>query len=398
MSIPEFEAPGIKEIQRLLPAYEILELINKSGMSAVYRGRQIALDREVAIKILSREFGEDAEVRRSFDTEAKVMAKLSHPNLVKAYDFGEVDDMPYIVMEYVNGNALHCSTQGRAIEQIEATKLTLAICEGLAHAHEADVIHRDIKPGNMLLDTGKHPKIGGFGLSGVVRSDTPGYSAPETLNRTDEIDKRSNVYSIGLMLYELLTGELPGSPLVPASQKSAVDRRFDSIVDRAIHPSPDERFTDAGAMAGEVRDLLGKLSEPQRPVLMMGNATAKPRLVARKNPPVQNQLVSAPCSHGALVRNLVIIVVLLCAIFGANKTLQRKIVARDSQKPEQVIFETPNLNPLEDPTLDRSRIGATDAPESVENNEFGYTNRDNNPKITGREGSSKVLHASSGNE
>ena len=90
--------------------------------------------------------------------------------------------------------------------------------------------------------------------------------------------------------------------------------------------------------------------------------------------------------------------VLLCAIFGANKTLQRKIVARDSQKPEQVIFETPNLNPLEDPTLDRSRIGATDAPESVENNEFGYTNRDNNPKITGREGSSKVLHASSGNE
>ncbi|NNC88209.1 MAG: protein kinase [Akkermansiaceae bacterium] len=332
MSAPTFEAPGIEEVHELLPAYDVLDFIAQGGMGAVYRARQISLDRAVAIKILPREFGEDADFRKSFEAEAKAMARLNHPNLIGVYDFGEVQGMPYIVMEFVDGKALHYSAHGKAIEQEEAARLTLGICEGLAHAHDAGILHRDIKPANILLDSKKRPKIGDFGLARPIESDdhsemvfgTPGYSAPEIMGDSSKIDKRSDVYSTGVILYELLTGELPGEQYVPASKMADVDPRFDKIIRRATHPSPGMRFADAGAMADEVRKIVDALQKPGASKIVRGTVTAP--AASGEAPPAP----ASPMKHAhvgtnwPLMRNIVIIVVLLAAIFGVWKAYQKK--------------------------------------------------------------------------
>jgi serine/threonine-protein kinase len=203
--------------------------------------------------------------------------------------------MPYLVMEYVHGKALHYSSHGICIDPAEAAELTLGICEGLAHAHEAGILHRDIKPANILLDARKHPKVGDFGLAYAIGAEeggellfgTPGYSAPEVLNNPGKIAKQSDVFSIGVLFYELLTGELPGEQYVPVSQKVAVDPRFDQLIRRATHPNPDLRISDAGAMAAEVRQLLK--SQPKALV-----PTIKTRLMVPGATAVVNRRVASP--------------------------------------------------------------------------------------------------------
>ena len=145
--------------------YRIVRIVGEGGMGAVYKARQRSLDRDVAIKILPRELGEDPEFHQSFETEAKAMARLNHPNLIGVYDFGAVEGMPYIVMEYVNGKSLFHSAYNIAIDPIQAVTIVKGICDGLAHAHENGVIHRDIKPANILLTPKAEPKIGDFGLA-----------------------------------------------------------------------------------------------------------------------------------------------------------------------------------------------------------------------------------------
>ena len=197
-SHPQFEAPDTTELCELLPAYNVQTFIAQGGMGAVYLARQKSLDRPVAIKILPREFGQDKDFRKQFEAEAKAMALLNHPNLIGVYDFGEVDDMPYIVMEYVNGKSLHHSAHGKVIDQVEAGRLAMGICEGLAHAHEAGILHRDIKPANILLDSKARAKIGDFGLARAVESTegdklvfgTPGYTAPEVIKDPASVGKR----------------------------------------------------------------------------------------------------------------------------------------------------------------------------------------------------------------
>src|SRR5690606_26349649 len=216
MSSPSFEAPSLELLAQLLPAYEFEAFIAQGGMGAVYKARQRSLDRDVAIKILPRELGEDPEFRQSFETEARAMARLNHPNLIGVYDSGDVDGMLYIVMEYVNGKALYHSSYNMAVEPAQAVAIVKAICEGLAHAHENGVIHRDIKPANILLTPKAEPKIGDFGLARPAGSDgpglimgTPGYTAPEILRHPEHADRRSDLYAVGVILFELLTGQRP---------------------------------------------------------------------------------------------------------------------------------------------------------------------------------------------
>jgi serine/threonine protein kinase len=201
----EFKAPEPAELSALLPGYEVSSLIGCSEMGAVYLARQTKLDRHAAIKILPREFGADPQFRSSFEAEAKAMARLNDPNLIRVYDFGEVDDFLYIIMEAVDGKSLFRSAHGIAIEQREVARLIHGICEGLAHAHEVGIIHRDIKPSNILLDSNKRPKIGDFGLARPIDSaagedihvGTPDYTAPEVMVDPANAGKRSDVFSTG---------------------------------------------------------------------------------------------------------------------------------------------------------------------------------------------------------
>ena len=197
---PETGEVGSEEVQASFPELEIEGMIGRGGMGAVYKATQRSLDRAVAIKILPREFGADPEFRKSFETEAKAMARLNHPNLIGVYDFGDVDGMPYIVMEFVNGKSLYHSAWNKAIDPEQAVSIVKGICHGLGHAHENGVIHRDIKPANILLTPKAEPKIGDFGLArptdaeghGLVMG-TPGYTAPEFLEHHERADRRADM-------------------------------------------------------------------------------------------------------------------------------------------------------------------------------------------------------------
>ncbi|MDP0491262.1 MAG: protein kinase [Verrucomicrobiota bacterium JB023] len=261
MSEHSFNAPTLEELAPLFPAYSIDAFIAEGGMGAVYLGTQKSLDRQVAIKILPRELGADPSFRSAFEAEAKAMAKLNHPNLIGVYDFGEVDGMPFIIMEYVEGKSLYHSAYGKQIDPTEAARIVAATCRGLHHAHEHEILHRDVKPANILLGPDANPRLGDFGLALQMDGEddgpiygTPGYAAPEVYEGAG--DTRSDTYAAAVILYELLTGQLPGDPYFHPSQLVQCDRRFDNLLSKALQPDPNERHQDAEEFAAELNDII----------------------------------------------------------------------------------------------------------------------------------------------
>jgi serine/threonine protein kinase len=262
-----FEAPELEALAALLPTYDFREFIAQGGMGAVYLAKQRSLDRDVAIKVLPRELGEDPDFRQSFITEARAMARLNHPNLIGVYDSGDVDGMLYIVMEYVDGESLYHASYGKAVDPTQAVTIMRGVCEGIGHAHSHGIIHRDLKPANILLTQRMEAKIGDFGLARAAgRGDgtemimgTPGYVAPEVLTHPELADQRSDLFAVGVMLYELLTGQLPpsGSP-PPPSQFCKCGPVLDQICLTAIHPSPSFRYPDATALSSALGNWLEK--------------------------------------------------------------------------------------------------------------------------------------------
>jgi hypothetical protein len=269
MSTDSFEAPSLEVLAALLPAYDFEAFIAQGGMGAVYKARQRSLDRDVAIKILPPELGEDPEFRQSFETEAKAMARLNHPNLIGVYDYGDVDGMLYIVMEFVNGKSLFHSAYQMAVEPLQAVTIVKGICDGLAHAHENGVIHRDIKPANILLNERVVPKIGDFGLArpagnstGIVMG-TPGYVAPEVLHHPDHADRRSDLFALGVVLYELLIGRCPPYDYQPpASVVCGCDVTLDRICDKAMNRIAELRYQSAEEMGADLDAWLRRASAP----------------------------------------------------------------------------------------------------------------------------------------
>ena len=256
-----FTAPDISELAPLFPGYEISNLIATGGMGAVYRAVQKSLDRPVAIKILPQVFSKDAAFCAGFEAEAKAMARLNHPNLIGVYDFGEVSGMLYIIMEYVPGKSIFHSAHGIAIDPAEVIRLVTGISNGLAHAHENGIIHRDIKPSNILLDLNAQPKIGDFGLARPVENKiqegeeifgTPHYTAPEVVSSPHSVGNRADIFSVGVLLHELLTGRLPAEDRRPASVICGCDPRFDAIIKRATNPIPEARYSSAAEIAKDL--------------------------------------------------------------------------------------------------------------------------------------------------
>jgi serine/threonine protein kinase len=259
-----FVAPLPAELAPLFPGYEIEGLIATGGMGAVYRAVQKSLDRGVAIKILPQEFSRDESFCAIFESEAKAMARLNHPNLIGVYDFGEVAGMLYIIMEYVPGQSLFHAANGAAVDPASVIHLVSGICSGLAHAHQNGIIHRDIKPSNILLDSNGNPKIGDFGLArpierqvqaGEVIFGTPHYTAPEVINAPQSVDHRADIFSVGVMLHELLTGRLPADDPRPASTIVMCDPRFDAIIRRATDLIPDRRYSDAREIVSDLQKI-----------------------------------------------------------------------------------------------------------------------------------------------
>ncbi|MEX1049143.1 MAG: protein kinase [Akkermansiaceae bacterium] len=313
-----FVAPEPAELAPLFPGYEIQGLIATGGMGAVYLAVQKSLDREVALKILPMEFSSDAAFCAGFEAEAKAMGRLNHPNLIGVYDFGEANGMLYIIMEYVPGESLYHAAYGTRIDPGEVIRLVTAICNGLAHAHANGIIHRDIKPSNILLDINAQPKIGDFGLARPIERKieegeeifgTPHYTAPEVVNSPQSVDYRADIFSVGVLLHELLTAKLPADDPRPPSLIARCDLRFDAIVRRATQPLPAARYSSAAEITKELQAIAASTvrTGPHAP----GGPTARGAAVPRR--PGSRPVVSVrkKSSNSALILFL-----LLAAVAG----------------------------------------------------------------------------------
>ncbi|MFD4920012.1 protein kinase [Streptomyces goshikiensis] len=267
--------------------YQLRDLLGEGGMASVYLAYDSALDRQVAIKTLHSELGREASFRERFRREAQAVAKLSHTNIVSVFDTGEGDLdgalMPYIVMEYVEGKPLGSVlqsdvTQYGAMPAEKALKVTADVLAALETSHEMGLVHRDIKPGNVMMTKRGVVKVMDFGIARAMQSGvtsmtqtgmvvgTPQYLSPEqALGRA--VDARSDLYSVGIMLFQLLTGRLPfeadsplaiayahvqEEPVAPSSINRSVSPAMDALVARSLKKNPNERFPTAEAMRDEV--------------------------------------------------------------------------------------------------------------------------------------------------
>jgi tRNA A-37 threonylcarbamoyl transferase component Bud32 len=260
--------PTEAELAVHFPELEVMELIGAGGMGAVYKARQPKLDRLVALKILSSDLARDPAFAERFDREARLLARLSHPNIVTVFDSGVAGPFAYLMMEFVDGVNLRQAMKAGRFTPPEALALVLDICAALKFAHEQGILHRDIKPENILIDSRGQVKIADFGiakLTGEAGKDvltltqrgfvlgSPHYMAPEQFESPGDVDERADIYSLGVVLYELLTGELPLGRFAPPSKKSAVDARIDEIVMRTLEREPELRFQTVGDVKTEMQ-------------------------------------------------------------------------------------------------------------------------------------------------
>jgi tetratricopeptide (TPR) repeat protein/predicted Ser/Thr protein kinase len=246
-----------EEIAEKFPQFEITECLGRGGMGSVYKARQKSLNRWVAIKILAPEREGRERFAERFAREAQTLARLSHPHIVTIHDFGQTDGLFYLVMEYVDGVNLRELLRDGKIEPAQALTIVPPICDALQYAHDKGVVHRDIKPENLLLDRDGRVKIADFGIASLIGAEnesagTPAYMAPEQNDARREVDHRADIYALGVVLYEMLTGERPGKEVIAPSHKVQIDVRLDEIVLRALEKKPEMRFQEASLFKTEV--------------------------------------------------------------------------------------------------------------------------------------------------
>ncbi|MEM8962404.1 MAG: serine/threonine-protein kinase [Acidobacteriota bacterium] len=258
----------IETVARLLPELDDFALLGRGGMGTVFRARHRTLERPVAVKILDPSLGEDEAFAERFAREARTLAQLDHPNIVRVYDFGHREGTYYLMMELVDGVDLRQTIAAGMLTPNEALALVPKICEALQYAHDHGVVHRDVKPENILINRDGTVKIADFGLAKLVGSThddlltrtyqvmgTPNYMAPEQVEKPSSVDHRADIFALGVVLYEMLTGELPLGRFPPPSSKVQVDVRLDEVVLRTLEKAPERRYQQARELQSDVESL-----------------------------------------------------------------------------------------------------------------------------------------------
>jgi len=287
-----FIPPTIEELAVKFPQLEILGFIGRGGMGAVYKARQKELDRVVALKILPKNTSQDGAFAERFTREARALAKLNHPGIITIHEFGRADGLYYFLMEYVDGLNLRDLLANGRISPREALAIVPQICDALQFAHDQGIVHRDIKPENILLDRRGRVKVADFGLAKIVGQasslsqtssqggesekmetggtpvlqesltaagkimGTPNYMAPEQREHPDAVDHRADIYALGVVFYQMLTGELPAKKIEPPSQKAHSDVRLDEVVLRTLEKEPDRRYQQADEVKTIVENIV----------------------------------------------------------------------------------------------------------------------------------------------
>ena len=291
--------PSVEMLRRIFSDLEILDVLGAGGMSAVYKARQPRLNRLVALKIMVAEPGHETDFALRFEREAQVLARLSHPHIVILYDFGELgtertgaDPLFYFLMEYVDGTDLGQLIKSKELQPAQALAIVPQICEALQYAHDQGITHRDIKPANILIDKRGVVKIADFGLAKMVGGGTeealmtgltqtgtamgtPHYMAPEQWEHPQQVDHRADIYALGVVFYEMLTGERPAGVFEPPSKKTKppVDKKLDGVVMRAMDKNPDRRYQQAGQIGDDVTRISG--ANKSRPATTKGTSEPK---------------------------------------------------------------------------------------------------------------------------
>jgi len=268
--------PTPEELATFLPQYQIESLLGHGGMGAVYKGLQPDLDRPVAIKLLPEELAADEQFVSRFRREARMLARLQHPGIVTIHGFGQTEGGHlYFVMEFVEGTDLDFVIRGPCLDQTHALALFSQICEALEYAHGRGVIHRDVKPANMLITSEGRVKVADFGLARPLQVEsteltaphvvigTRGYMAPEQFHGT--ADQRSDIFALGVTLYELLTGQRPRGSIEPPLRKRQIDGRLDAVFFKALQRDPARRYDKVGQMKMDVDHILGTLGKGGTP-------------------------------------------------------------------------------------------------------------------------------------
>ena len=301
------------------PQLEILHLVGQGGMGAVYCARQKSLNRLVALKVIRPESQAQQDFADRFVREARALAQLSHPNIVTVHDFGQTGDIYYFIMEYIDGINLRQMLQAGKLGPRQALEIVPAVCDALQFAHDKGVVHRDIKPENIMVDTDGNVKIADFGLAKLLNQKTAGptltqahqvmgtmhYMAPEQFERPLDVDHRADIYSLGVVIYELLTGELPLGRFAPPSQKVSVDVRLDEIVLQTLAKEPSlryQRVSEVGSEMQALSDVYARAGYTNAAANVApahaANAGARPAPPVKPNSPIRERELAGPIPKG----------------------------------------------------------------------------------------------------
>ena len=337
-------------IGKILGNYRILKKIGEGGMGSVYLARDLSLEREVAIKIIAPDLARNPGLMARFRVEAIAQAKLNHTNIVTIHSFNQEKDIYYIVMEYMEGKTLKAAIKEN-IPVVQALKIFSQLLEGIAYAHSKGVVHRDIKPSNIFLTGDQVAKIGDFGIAkvegieGLTKAGTtlgsPVYSSPEQL-LGKKVDARTDVYSLGITLYEMLTGTPPlkitsegdyeaikqtleFTPQPPSAINPAVPAPVDAMVMKSIAKDPDHRFQDVKEFNREVKQLISSLTPVPVPPTGRKQAPVKPSPASpgkTKKPFTLTGNKQLLVIALALIAILLIVIVFLLVSGGSGPTIQ----------------------------------------------------------------------------
>ncbi len=312
---------------KAVPGYELLELLGKGGMGEVWRARQLSLSRLVALKVLPEKLAADREFVARFDKEATALAQLSHPNIVQIIDRGKSGEQYFFAMELVLGKNLREHMDGKALEPRAAIAVALQVARAIEAAHESKIVHRDLKPENILLDARGHVKIADFGLAGMHGSDrnisltatsvamgTVNYMAPEQRRDAKHVDHRADLYSFGVILYEMLTGELPlGRFKLPSEKVSGIDRKVDDLVAHLLETDPESRPQTAREVVLVMEGLISQAGIPAGALTPLPPRVSSPRAASA---PANTQAAIAAAVQGPTSWRTVALVVVAVVVAG----------------------------------------------------------------------------------